>query len=85
MALMTTINQDTCGDAWNNPQNVDRISITHDGESVTYLHDGIGWYRFGGYTTLSDSCIDVTPETVVAELIRAIALSMEEPVELWLS
>ena len=71
------------------PEMLERVSITHDGVSVSYVHDDKGWYTFGEYGSMMDSCpckcIDVTPETVIAEIIRAIALSMEEPVQMWLS
>ena len=70
------------------PEELKRISITHDGVSVSYMHDDKGWYTFGAYKPRLDNkceCIEVTAETVIAELIRAIALSMEESVELWLS
>ena len=70
------------------PEELKRISITHDGVSVSYMHDDAGWYTFGEYTSLMDHSpckyIDITPETVITEIIRAIALSVEEPVELWL-
>lgn len=71
------------------PEELKRISITHDVVSVSYMHDDAGWYTFGEYTSLMDyspcKCRDLTPETVITEIIRAIALSMEESVELWLS
>ena len=71
------------------PEMLERVSITHDGVSVSYMHDDKGWYTFGEYDSTMDyspcKCIDVTPETVITELIRAIALSMEESVEMWLS
>ena len=71
------------------PEMLERISITHDGISVSYVHDDKGWYKFREYDSMMDSCpckcIDVTPETVIAELIRAITLSVEEPVQVWLS
>ena len=71
------------------PEMLELISITHDGVSVSYIHDDKGWYKFREYGSMMNSCpckcIDVTPETVIAELIRAIALSMEESVEVWLS
>ena len=76
-------------DLVNNPEDLQRVSITHDGVSVSYRHDDKGWYKFREYGSMMNSCpykcIDVTPETVIAELIRAIALSMEESVEVWLS
>ena len=71
------------------PEELKCISITHDGVSVSYMHDDAGWYTFGEYTSLIDcspcNCRNLTPETVITEIIRAIALSVEEPVELWLS
>ena len=71
------------------PEELERISITHDGVSVAYMHDGAGWYTFGEYTSLMGyyprKRRDLTPETVITEIIRAIALSKEESVELWLS
>lgn len=76
-------------DLVNNPEQLERVSITHDGESFSYLHDERGWYTFGAYKSLMDcspaTCIEVTAETVIAEIIRAIALSVEEPVQVWLS
>ena len=69
------------------PEELKRISITHDGVSVSYMHDDKGWYTFGAYKPRLDNkceCIEVTAETVIAELIRAIALSMEESVQVWL-
>ena len=67
------------------PEELKRISITHDGVSVSYMHDDAGWYTFGEYTSLMDyspcMCRDLTPETVITEIIRAIALSVEEPVQ----
>ena len=84
-----TLNTLNPTDLVNNPEDLQRVSITHDGVSVSYLHDDKGWYKFREYDSMMDSCpckcIDVTPETVIAELIRAIALSREETVELWLS
>ena len=71
-------------DLVNNPEDLQCVSITHDGESVSYLHDEQGWFTFGAYKTLFDircECIKVTAETVIAEIIRAIALSVEEPVQ----
>ena len=48
MALTITVNEDTCGDACNNPQNVDHIDImSDDGTEETYYYDENGWYRFG--------------------------------------
>ena len=70
------------------PEELKRISITHDGESFSYHHDEQGWYTFGAYRPLFDipcESLKVTAETVIAELIRAIALSQEETVKLWLS
>lgn len=71
------------------PEMLERVSITHDGVSVSYMHDNKGWYTFGEFGSMMEygpsKCIDITPETVIAELIRAIALSMEEAVEMWLS
>ena len=70
------------------PERLTLVSITHDGESFSYLHDERGWFTFGAYNPLFDipcECLEVTAETVIAEIIRAIALSVEEPVELWLS
>ena len=75
-------------DLVNNPEDLQRVSITHDGESFSYHHDKQGWYTFGAYKSRLDNqceCLEVTAETVIAEIIRAIALSVEEPVELWLS
>ena len=76
-------------DLINEPEKLERVSITHDGISVSYVHDERGWYTFEECTSLMDhspcKCRDLTPETVIAEIIRAIALSMEESVELWLS
>ena len=76
-------------DLVNNPEDLQRVSITHDGESVSYLHNEQGWYTFCAYNSLMAyspaTCIEVTAETVIAEIIRAIALSREETVELWLS
>ena len=73
----------------NHPERLDRVSITHDGVSVSYIRDDKGWYTFGEFgSTLHNGpckCIDVTPETVIEELVRAIALSVKEPVEVWLS
>ena len=75
-------------DLVNNPEDLQRVSITHDGESFSYLHDEQGWYTFGEYTSLMDhspcKCIAITAETVIAEIIRAIALSREEPIQVWL-
>ena len=70
------------------PERLTRVSITHDGESFSYLHDEQGWYTFGAYKSRLDNqceCLEVTAETVIAEIIRAIALSVEEPVKVWLS
>ena len=70
------------------PERLTSVSITHDGESFYYLHDEQGWFTFGAYNPLFDipcECLEVTAETVIAEIIRAIALSVEEPVELRLS
>ena len=70
------------------PERLTRVSITHDGESFSYHHDEQGWYTFGAYKSLLDNpcvCLEVTAETVIAEIIRAIALSVEEPVQVWLS
>ena len=75
-------------DLVNNPENLQRVSITHDGESLSYHHDEQGWYTFGEYVPRLDNhckCIAITAETVIAEIIRAIALSVEEPVQVWLS
>ena len=76
-------------DLVNNPEDLQRVYITHDGESVSYLHDDNRWFTFGAYTSLmhysTATCIEVTAETVIAEIIRAIALSQEETVKLWLS
>ena len=73
----------------NHPETLKRVSITHDGISVSYMHDDKGWYTFGEFGSILHNgpckCIDVTPEAVIAELIRAIALSREETVEVWLS
>ena len=71
----------------NNPEDLQCVSITHDGESVSYLHYERRWFTFGAYKTLFDircESIEVTAETVIAEIIRAIALSVEEPVKVWL-
>ena len=70
------------------PEMLERITITHDGVSVSYMHDDKGWYKYrecGSMNSCPCKCTDVTPETVIAELICAIALSMEEPVQVWLS
>lgn len=76
-------------DLINEPEKLERVSITHDGVSVSYMHDDAGWYTFEEHTSLMDhspcKCREVTAETVIAEIIRAIALSREETVELWLS
>ena len=82
-----TLNTLNPTDLVNNPEELKRISITHDGVSVSYMHDDKGWYTFGAYKPRLDNkceCIEVTAETVIAELIRAIALSMEESVQVWL-
>lgn len=75
-------------DLVNNPEKLERVSITHDGESVSYIHDEQGWFTFGAYRSRLDNkceCIAITPETVIAEIIRAITLSVEDPVQVWLS
>ena len=76
-------------DLINEPEKLERVSITHDGISVSYVHDEKGWYTFEECASLMDhyacECLDLTPETVIAEIIRAIALSREETVEFWLS
>ena len=89
MALeIHTLYETDITDLVNNPEQLGLVSIKHDGESVFYLHDESGWFTFGAYKSLPDNrweCIEVTPETVITEIIRAIALSMEESVKLWLS
>ena len=89
MALeIHTLNTLNPTDLVTHPERLTRVSLTHDGESFSYLHDDNGWFTFGAYKPRLDNrceCIEVTAETVIAELIRAIALSVEEPVELWLS
>ena len=85
-----TLNTLNPTDLVNNPEDLQRVTITHDGESVSYFHDNYGWFTFGEYNTLFDipcESIEVTAETVIAEIIRAIALSVEEPVlvQVWLS
>ena len=89
MALeIHTLNTLNPTDLVNNPEDLQRVSITHDGESFSYHHDEQGWYTFGAYKPLFDipcESLEVTAETVIAELIRAIALSQEETVKLWLS
>ena len=73
----------------NNPKDLQRVYITHDGEIVSYLHNDNRWFTFSAYKSLMAyspaTCIEVTAETVIAEIIHAIALSVKEPVELWLS
>ena len=89
MALeIHTLNTLNPTDLVNNPEDLQRVSITHDGESISYFHDEWGWFTFGAYKSLFDiRCegIEVTAETVIAEIIRAIALSVEEPVQVCLS
>ena len=90
MALeIHTLNTLNPTDFVSHPEMLELITITHDGVSVSYMHDDKGWYKFREYGSMMNSCqckcIDVTPETVIAGLSRASALSMEEPVELWLS
>ena len=83
--LLNTLNPT---DLVTHPERLTRVSITHDGESFSYHHDEQGWYTFGAYKPLFDipcESLEVTAETVIAELIRAIALSQEETVKLWLS
>lgn len=75
-------------DLVNHPEQLERVSITHDGVSFSYIRDEQGWFTFGEYVPRLDNkceCIAITPETVITEIIRAIALSMEESVELWLA
>ena len=83
-----TLNTLNPTDLVNNPEQLERVSITHDGVSVSYVRNDNRWFTFGAYKTLFDircECIEVTAETVIAEIIRAIALSVEEPVQVWLS
>ena len=89
MALeIHTLNTLNPTDLVTHPERLTRVSLTHDGESFSYLHDDNGWFTFGAYKPRLDNrceCIEVTAETVIAEIIRAIALSVEEPVQVWLS
>ena len=89
MALdVHTLNTLNPTDLVNNPEQLERVSITHDGVSVSYVRDNEGWFTFGEYVPRLDNhceCIAITPETVISAIIRAIALSVEEPVQVWLS
>lgn len=70
MALTITVNQDTCGDVWNNPQNIDHIDImSDDGTEEAYYYDENGWYRFG--TDLYDQ--DITDRDMTYILIATLA------------
>ena len=70
MALTITVNQDTCGDVWNNPQNIDHIDImSDDGTEEAYYYDESGWYRFG--TDLYDQ--DITDRDMTYILIATLA------------
>ena len=70
MAIKIAVNEDTCGDVRNNPQNIDQIDImSDDGTEEAYYYDESGWYRFG--TDLYDQ--DITDREMTYILIATLA------------
>ena len=70
MSIKIVVNEDTCGDVWNNPRNIDHIDImSDDGTEEAYYYDESGWYMFG--TDLYDQ--DITDREMTYILIATLA------------
>ena len=82
MAITITVNHDTCGDAWNNPRNIDHIDImSDDGTEEAYYYDESGWYMFG--TDLYDQ--DITDREMTYILIATLARGEQSNINIVIS